>query len=127
MKLPAKTSRLLDLHSRAHAALHARFAAIFARHRGLAFVRRQDHVFTEHWTPERAAAGYEFSGHEVRGEQVVLHGVATNQGFNYQISIAFPLHLVDTPAELDEHLQREYQQAAGAAVCPSPDGKNHAG
>lgn len=40
----------------------------------MAFVHRHDLLFTEHWTPERAAAGYSFSGYEVRNGEVVLHG-----------------------------------------------------
>jgi hypothetical protein len=115
--LPASTSGLLDLQAAAERELNSRFKEIFHRHKGLAFIHRQDHVFHEHWTPERAAAGYEFSGYEIRDQYVLLHGVEVSAGFNYQISISFPRALVDSPKELAAHFERRY--AAGREIRSS--------
>jgi len=111
MKLPGKTSRLLDLQKAAESELNGRFAEIFSRHRGLAFVHRHDLLFTEHWTPERAAAGYTFSGYEVRNSEVVLYGSENANGFHYRISVCFPLDLADKPSEIDAYLKRRYEEA----------------
>ena len=111
MRLPGKTSRLLLLQQAAEGELKARFAGIFTRHRGLAFAHRQDALFIEHWTPERAASGYEYAGYEVREDQVVLYGVESSHGFNYRISIAFPVDLVDHPAAVDQYLTGRYRQS----------------
>lgn len=115
MKLPGKTSRLLNLQKAAESELNARFAEIFRRHRGLAFVPRHDLLFTEHWTPERAAAGYTFSGYEVRNGEVVLYGVENANGFHYRISICFPLELADKPAAIEAYLMSRYTEARKAS------------
>jgi hypothetical protein len=114
MKLPGKTSKLLDLQSAAEDELNARFARIFKRHRGLAFVARHDMLFTEHWTPERAAAGYSYSGYEVHNGEVVLYGTENANGFHYRISICFPLELADKPAEVDAYLKVRYAEGRKA-------------
>ena len=126
MKLPEKTSRLLSLQRAAEGELKARFAGIFNRHRGLAFAHRQDAVFTEHWTPERAASSYEFAGYEIRESQIVLYGQETSHDFNYRISIAFPVDLADQPAAVEEYLTRQYAQAGKAphSAGASPSSEN---
>jgi hypothetical protein len=111
MNLPAKTSKLLALQTAAERELHSRFRDIFNRHMALAFIHRQDHVFNERWTPELAAAGYEFSGYEVRDQQVVLHGVEVSAGFHYKINISFPITLVDMPAEIAAHFETQHASA----------------
>src|SRR5262245_22878922 len=98
MKLPATTSKLLALQDAATAELCVRLGKIFKRYRGLAFAARSDNLFTEHWTPEAAAAGYELDGFEVKGEEMVLYGVENSCGFIYRISIRFPLELIDSPS-----------------------------
>ncbi len=108
MILPAKTSELLDFQEAARAELHVRFGDIFRKHRALAFAQRHDQLFNEHWTPEQAAAGYQFSGYEIDKGQVVLHGMETAADFIYRISIMFPLSLVDRPKELSDHLKERY-------------------
>ncbi|HEX7287689.1 MAG TPA: hypothetical protein VF532_15985 [Candidatus Angelobacter sp.] len=124
MKLPDRTSKLLDLQKAAEAELNARLARIFKRHRGLAFADRNDLLFAEHWTPERAAAGYAFSGYEVRNGEVVLYGVENANGFHYRISICFPVDLADKPAAIDAYLKKRYaeaRKASSSAVQPSQD------
>lgn len=111
MNLPSRTSKLLELQQAAEAELHARFHKIFKKHRRLAFVHRQDKLFTEHWTPEIAAAGYEFSGYETRSGHVVLHGMENSSGFTYRISISFPQDLADKPAAIDAYFKRQYAEA----------------
>ena len=111
MKLPATTSKLLALQEAASAELRVRLAEIFKRYRGLAFAARSDNLFTEHWTPEVAAAGYDFDGFQVKGDEMVLHGVEDACGFIYRISISFPLHLIDSPAAIEEYFQRELAEA----------------
>ncbi|MBZ5520681.1 MAG: hypothetical protein LAP21_00345 [Acidobacteriia bacterium] len=108
MNLPNSTSGLLALQAATERELNLRFKDIFNRHKGLAFIHRQDQVFNEHWTPELAAAGYEFSGYEIRDQRVVLHGVEASAGFNYKISISFPMSLVDNPAEISAHFEQQY-------------------
>lgn len=115
MKLPGKTSKLLDLQRLAESELNARFARIFKRHRGLAFADRKDLLFAEHWTPERAAAGYAFNGYEVRNGEMVLHGAENANGFHYRISISFPMDLADKRAEIDAYLKRRYSEARKAS------------
>jgi hypothetical protein len=56
MKLPSTTSRLLALQEATNAELRVRLNEIFQRYRSLAFVKRNDNLFTAHWTPEMAAA-----------------------------------------------------------------------
>lgn len=115
MKLPEKTSKLLDLQKAAESELNARFAEIFRRHRGLAFVHRHDMLFTEHWTPERAAAGYMFSGYEVRNSEIILYGVENANGFHYRISVCFPLDLADKPAAIEAYLKNRYAESRKAS------------
>jgi hypothetical protein len=114
MRLPEKTSKLLDLQRAAEGELKTRFSGIFNRHRGLAFAHRQDALFVEHWTPERAASGYEFAGYEIRNSQIILYGQESAHGFNYRISIAFPVDLADHPADVDQYFTRQYAQAGKA-------------
>ena len=65
MELPRTTSGLLALQEATNAELRVRLAGIFQRYRKLAFMGRNDNLFTEHWTPEVAAAGYDFDGFEI--------------------------------------------------------------
>ena len=90
MKLPATTSKLLALEA-TNAELRLRLAGIFQRYRKLAFIGRNDNLFTEHWTPEIAAAGYDFDGFEIKGAKIILHGVENACGFIYRINITLPL------------------------------------
>lgn len=130
MNLPARTSKLLELQQAAEAELHARFNKIFKRHRKLAFVHRQDRLFTEHWTPEVAATGYQFSGYEVRNGHIVLHGQEHSSGFTYRISIEFPQDLADKPAAIDAYFKQQYAEArakAEARVTAKAQSKAEAG
>jgi len=119
MKLPATTSQLLALQEAANAELRLRLGEIFKRYRGLAFAARSDKLFAEHWTPEAAASGYTFAGFEVRGDEIVLHGMEDAGGFIYRISIAFPLHLVDDPAAIDSYFQRQWSEVRKGAMVPA--------
>jgi hypothetical protein len=106
MKLPSTTSKLLALQEATNAELRVRLAGIFQRYRKLAFIGRNDNLFTEHWTPEVAAAGYDFDGFEIRGTNIVLHGVENACGFVYRINIALPLELIDDAAAIEAYFQR---------------------
>lgn len=119
MKLPSTTSRLLALQEATNAALHARLGDIFKRYRGLAFIARHDNLFTEHWTPELAASGYDFDGFEVKEGEMVLRGVEHAGGFIYRISISFPLELIDSPAAIETYFQRQHAAAQRAAAIPA--------
>jgi len=119
MKLPAITSRLLALQEAANAELRLRLGEVFKRYRGLAFAARSDKLFAEHWTPEVAASGYTFAGFEVRGDEIVLHGMEDAGGFIYRISIAFPLHLIDDPAAIDSYFQRQWSEVRKGAMVPA--------
>jgi hypothetical protein len=110
MNLRGKTSRLLELQRTAGEELHARFADIFKKYRALAFVGRHDQLFKEHWTPEMAAAGYQFSGYEAQAGRIVLHGTEFAGGFAYRISIDFPVELLDRPAAIKRHFERKYAE-----------------
>jgi hypothetical protein len=110
MKLPSTTSRLLALQEATNAELRVRLGEIFKRYRSLAFVGRNDNLFTEHWTPELAAAGYDFEGFEIKEAEIVLHGVENACGFIYRISIAFPLELIDDAAAIDGYFQRRHAE-----------------
>jgi hypothetical protein len=110
MTLPQKTSRLLDLHEKVGMELSLRLGEIFKRYRGLAFAGRNDQLFAEHWTPELAASGYDFAAYEIRGEEISLHGVERTHGFEYRISITFPLSLVDDSAKLHAHFTERYAE-----------------
>jgi hypothetical protein len=107
MKLPATTSKLLALQEATNAELRSRLAGIFQRYRKLAFIGRNDNLFTEHWTPEVAAAGYDFDGFEIKGTTIVLHGVENACGFIYRINIALPLALVDDANAIEAYFQRQ--------------------
>ncbi|HSK45854.1 MAG TPA: hypothetical protein VLA83_18405 [Candidatus Binatia bacterium] len=107
MKLPTSTSKLLALQEATNAELRLRLAGIFQRYRKLAFIGRNDNLFTEHWTPEVAAAGYDFDGFEIRGANIVLHGVENACGFIYRINIALPLELIDDAAAIEAYFQRQ--------------------
>ena len=110
MRLPSTTSRLLDLQEATKAELRVRLGKIFKRYRGLAFIGRNDNLFTEHWTPEVAAAGYDFEGFEIKGATIVLRGVENACGFIYRINIALPLDLIDDAAAIEAYFQRQYAE-----------------
>jgi hypothetical protein len=115
MKLPATTSRLLALQDATNVELNARLGEIFRRYRSVAFAGRTDHLFTEHWTPKQAAAGYDFERFEIRGTDVLLHGVEYSAGFVYRISIGIPLELIDNFAGMDEYFERLSAENKAAA------------
>ena len=120
MELPTTTSQLLALQEAANAELRARLGEIFKRYRSLAFMGRNDNLFTEHWTPELAAAGYDFEGFEIKQAEIVLHGVENACGFIYRISIAFPLELIDDVAAIDAYFQRQHAETASELAAPAP-------
>jgi hypothetical protein len=107
MELPQTTSGLLALQEATNAELRLRLAGIFQRYRKLAFIGRNDNLFTEHWTPEVAAAGYDFDGFEIKGANITLHGVENACGFIYRINISLPLELIDNAAAIEAHFQRQ--------------------
>lgn len=111
MKLPSTTSKLLALQEATNAELRLRLAGIFQRYRKLAFIGRNDNLFTEHWTPEVAAAGYDFDGFEIKGANIVLHGVENACGFIYRINIALPLELIDDMGAIEAYFQRQLAEA----------------
>src|SRR5262249_1634115 len=119
MKLPATTSKLLAMQDAANAELRLRLGKIFKRYRGLASAARSDNLFTEHWTPQEAAAGYEFDAFEIKGSEMVLHGVENSCGFIYRISIRFPLELIDSPAAIENYFQRQFAEARKGASVPA--------
>ena len=119
MKLPTTTSKLLALQEATNAELRLRLGAIFKRYRGLAFAARNDSLFSEHWTPEIAASGYELDGFEIKGDEMVLHGVENSCGFIYRISISFPLELIDTPSAIEDYFQRQFAEARKGAAVPA--------
>jgi hypothetical protein len=106
MKLPTTTSKLIALQDATNVELNTRLGEIFRRYRSAAFGGRTDHLFTEHWTPKRAAAGYDFERFEIKGEDILLHGVECSTGFIYRISICIPLELVDDLGAMDEFFER---------------------
>ena len=107
MKLPATTSKLLALQEATNAALRLRLSGIFQRYRKLAFMGRNDNLFTEHWTPEIAAAGYDFEGFEIKDANIVLHGIENACGFIYRINIALPLEFIDDVDAIEAYFQRQ--------------------
>jgi hypothetical protein len=115
MKLPTTTSKLLALQEATNAALHGRLEEIFKRYRGMAFIGRDDKLFSEHWTPEQAAAGYVFDGFEIKEGNIVLHGTENACGFIYRISIGFPTELVDHPNTIEDYFQRIYAETKAAS------------
>jgi hypothetical protein len=110
MKLPTTTSKLLALQEATNAELRVRLAGIFQRYRKLAFIGRNDNLFTEHWTPEVAAAGYDFDGFEIKDTNIVLHGVENACGFIYRINIALPLELIDDAKAIEAYFQRQIDE-----------------
>jgi hypothetical protein len=111
MKLPATTSKLLALQEATNAELRMRLGHIFQRYRRLAFMGRNDNLFTEHWTPEMAASGYDFEGFEVKGDAIVLHGIENACGFVYRIDIALPLELIDDEAAVEVYFQLRFSES----------------
>jgi hypothetical protein len=122
MKLPSTTSRLLALQEATNAELRVRLAGIFQRYRKLAFIGRNDNLFTEHWTPEMAAAGYDFDGFEIKDANIVLHGIENACGFIYRISIAFPLELIDDASAIEAYFQQQYAESKAADLSAAPSG-----
>ncbi|MGZ4873313.1 MAG: hypothetical protein ACXVK3_16190 [Candidatus Angelobacter sp.] len=110
MKLPPTTSELLALQEATNAELRVRLVGIFQRYRKLAFIGRNDNLFTEHWTPEVAAAGYDFDGFEIKGADIVLHGVENACGFVYRINISLPLEIIDDAAAVEANFQRQLSE-----------------
>lgn len=125
MKLPQTTSGLLALQEATNAQLRLRLAGIFQRYRPLAFIGRNDNLFTEHWTPEVAAAGYVFDGFEIKDANIVLHGVENACGFIYRINIALPLDLIDDPVAIEAYFQQRLDEAKAerelSATAPGAD------
>jgi len=121
MNLPSRTSKLLALQTATEAELNLRFGEIFVRHRGVAFAGRQDNLFAEHWTPESAAANYEFSGYEIQNDNVMLHGMEQNAGFVYRIAISFPLELADKASAIDRHFEEQAKHARETAGASETD------
>src|SRR6476661_7127705 len=106
MKLPAATWKLLALQEATNAELRMRLSGIFQRYRKLAFIGRNDNLFTEHWTPEVAAAGYDFDGFELNTANIVFCGIENSRGFIYRINIALPLELIDDVSAIEAYFQR---------------------
>ncbi|HEY2915387.1 MAG TPA: hypothetical protein VGK21_18625 [Candidatus Angelobacter sp.] len=125
MKLPQTTSGLLALQEATNAELRLRLAGIFQRYRKLVFIGRNDNLFTEHWTPEVAAAGYDFDGFEIKDANIVLHGVENACGFIYRINIALPMDLIDDTVAIDAYFQRRFDEAKAegefSATVPAAD------
>jgi hypothetical protein len=122
MKLPSTTSRLLALQEATNAELRVRLNEIFQRYRSMAFVKRNDNLFTEHWTPEMAAAGYDFEGFEIKDANIVLHGVENACGFIYRISIALPLELIDDASAIEAYFQQRYAENKAPDLSAAPSG-----
>jgi hypothetical protein len=119
MELPQTTSGLLALQEATNAELRSRFGGIFQRYRKLAFTGRNDNLFTEHWTPEVAAAGYDFDGFEIKDATIVLHGVENACGFLYRINIALPLDLIDDAEAIEAYFQRQLAESKAESVFTS--------
>ena len=111
MKLPSTTSKLLALQEATNAELRLRLAGVFQRYRKLAFIGRNDNLFTEHWTPEVAAAGYDFDGFEIKGVNIVLHGVENACGFIYRINVTLPVEIIDNAAAIEAYFQRQLAES----------------
>jgi hypothetical protein len=122
MKLPSTTSGLLALQEATNAELRVRLNQIFQRYRSLAFAKRNDNLFTEHWTPGMAAAGYDFEGFEIKGANIVLHGVENACGFIYSISIAFPLELIDDASAIEAYFQRQLAESKASDLSTASSG-----
>ncbi len=111
MKLPSSTSKLLALQEATNVELHVRLSEIFKRYRGAAFLARNDNLFMEHWTPEVAAAGYDFDGFEIKDKDIVLRGVEYACGFIYRISITLPLEIIDNAKAIEAYFHRQYEES----------------
>lgn len=122
MKLPSTTSRLLALQQATNAELRVRLKEVFQRYWSLAFAQRNDNLFTEHWTPELAAAGYNFEGFEIKGSEIVLHGVENACGFIYRISIGFPVDLIDDAPAIEAYFQEKYTESKASDLSAAPSG-----
>jgi len=120
MKLPTTTSRLLALQDATNVELNVRLGEIFRRYRSAAFIGRTDHLFTEHWTPRQAAAGYDFERFELKGEDILLHGVEHSAGFVYRISICIPLALIDNLGAMDDYFERLQGENKSSALTGRP-------
>ena len=110
MRLPSTTSKLIALQEAANVELKMRLEEIFKRYRSVAFAGRNDNLFTEHWTPEVAAAGYDFERFEIKGTDIVLHGVEYACGFIYRINIFFPLAIIDNAAAIESYFERQLEE-----------------
>jgi hypothetical protein len=122
MKLPRTTSGLLALQEATNAELRQRLTGIFQHYRKLAFIGRNDNLFTEHWTPEVAAGGYDFDGFEINGADIVLHGLENACGFIYRISIRFPLELIDDAPAIEAYFQQQYAKSKASDLSAAPSG-----
>jgi hypothetical protein len=67
-----------------------------------------------------AAAGYDFEGFEIKGANIVLHGVENACGFIYRISIAFPLDLIDDAAAIEAYFQQLYAESKASDLSAAP-------
>jgi hypothetical protein len=127
MKLPSTTSKLLALQAATNAELRLRLSGIFQRYRSMAFISRNDNLFTEHWTPEVAASGYDFDGFEIKDTTIVLHGVENACGFVYRIHIAFPLDVIDDANAVEADFRRRSAETkaeselSASATTNAPD------
>jgi hypothetical protein len=119
MKLPSTTSKLLALQEATNTELRMRLSGIFQRYRSLAFLGRNDNLFTEHWTPEVAATGYDFDGFEIKSGSIVLHGVENACGFIYRINISLPQDIIDDAAALEAYFQRLVAESQAESNLPA--------
>jgi hypothetical protein len=120
MKLLSTTSKLIALQDATNVELNVRLGEIFRRYRSAAFVGRTDQLFTEHWTTKQAAAGYDFERFEIKGEDILLHGVEYSGGFVYRISIGIPLALIDDLGAMDEFFERLHADTRSNANLSRP-------
>jgi hypothetical protein len=110
MRLPSTTSKLIALQEATNAELNLRLEEIFKRYRSVAFAGRNDNLFTEHWTPEVAASGYDFEGFEIKNADIVLRGVEYACGFVYRISVTLPLAIIDNAEAIESYFQRQFEE-----------------
>jgi hypothetical protein len=120
MRLPSTTSKLIALQEAANVELKMRLEEIFKRYRSMAFAGRNDNLFTEHWTPEVAAAGYDFERFEIKDTDIVLHGVEYACGFVYRINIFFPLAIIDNAAAIESYFQRQCAEIKANSELSTP-------
>jgi hypothetical protein len=69
-----------------------------------------------------AAAGYDFEGFEIKGVNIVLHGVENACGFIYRISIALPLQLIDDASAIEAYFQQQYTESQAPDLPTAPSG-----